>query len=105
MEICLAASLVRIDLARKSVVKELAAHTAASASRQQVGPVAPAPQEASEVLSAKLIPLVFLQLGPLTVFVPGQGQTTVGNNAVSFILELEAIIDVQVTVETETLPH
>ena len=72
---------------------------------QQVGPVAPAFQEPPKVLPAQLVPLVVVQLRPLAVFVADQRQAGVRDHPETFVLELEAIIDVQVTVEPEAFPH
>ena len=72
---------------------------------QQVRPIAPAFQEPPKVLSAQLVTLVIIQLGPLAVFMAHQRQARVGYYLKAFVLELEAIVDVQVTIETEALPH
>ena len=71
---------------------------------QEVRPVAPSLQEPSEVLTAQFVPLVFVQFSPLPVLVTDQGQIAVGDDAVAFVFELEAVIDVQVPVKAGSIP-
>ena len=72
---------------------------------QQVGPVAPAFEEAAEVLAAELVPLVVVQLGPLAVFVAHQWEGRVRHHPVALVLELETVVDVEVSIEPEHLAH
>ena len=72
---------------------------------QQVWPVAPALKEPPKVFSAQLISLVIVKLGPLAMFVAHYRQARVGDYLKAFVLELEAVVDVQISVEAEALAH
>ena len=50
-------------------------------------------------------PLVLFQLDPLAVLVTNQGQSIVGDDAVTFVFKLKAVVNIQVAVETEGLSH
>ena len=80
------------------------AHALAAGADEEVRPVAPTLEEASEILAAQLVPLVFFQLGPLPVLVADHWQRAVGEDTVPFILELEAVVDIQIAIETEAFP-
>ena len=84
---------------------ELAVEAQGSRGDEQVWAVAPPLEEPAEILSAELIPLIIVQLGPLPVLEAHQRQGVVGDIPVPFVLELEAVVDVQVTVEPEALAH
>ena len=87
------------------VAEELSADALAAGGDEQVRAVAPAFEKAAEVLTAKLIPLVVVQLSPLPVFVTDKGKRGVGDDPETLVFELETIVDVQVSVKAETFPH
>ena len=72
---------------------------------QEVGSVSPPFQEPAKVLAAQFVTLVIVQLRPLPVLVADQRQTGIGHYPEPFVLELEAVVDIQVPVEAETFSH
>ena len=72
---------------------------------QKVCPVAPFFQESTVVLQAQFVALAFGKLAPNTMFMQDNWNGLVCNNLVSLFLEMEAEIDVKVSIEPKTLPH
>ena len=68
--------------------------TLSSGGYEQIGTGAPTLEEPAEVFPAEFIALVVVQLGPLPVLVAHQGQAVVGDDAVSLVFKLKAVIDV-----------
>ena len=88
-----------------SLVVESRLETSGAGGYQQVGTVSPPAQEAAKVFAAKFVALAVVQLSPLPVLVPDHRQAAVSHNAVPSLFELEAVVDVQVPVEPESLVH
>ena len=62
--------------------------------QKKVRAVAPPFQESAKVLPAQFIALIVVQFRPLSVFVPDQRQAGVCHHTKTFVLELEAVINV-----------
>ena len=62
-------------------------------------------QETPVVLGTELLPFGLTKSTPNTVLMPFHRQGWIGDDLKPFILEMEAVIDVEVSIEPEALPH
>jgi hypothetical protein len=93
------------ELDIKSVVEKCFVYASTTWGNQQIWSVSPSLEKAPEVFGAQFASMGLFQLGPLTVLMPDQRQCVVCDYAVTFIFELKTVVNVQVAVETERLPH
>ncbi len=86
-------------------MEKVASHPLGAGGDKEVWPVAPAAEKAAEVLAAQLVPLVFIQFRPQAVLMTDKWQAVVGDDSISLVLELETVVDIQVTVKAEAFAH
>ena len=72
---------------------------------KEVGPVPPFFEKLLEVLEAQVVSFHLSQRIPLAMFMSDQRYAAVGDDAISSILDMEAKVQVQVTIKSKHLPH